>query len=89
MTLFLIESLSKVSYNSHKSCSCEKEQPVPYSVSLVKVNCSLHIIKHALTFGSDMAAELVHGQHVKGALVLVIETELVQMEKHFFIFSVQ
>ena len=53
-------------------------QSVRSSVSLIKKDCSLQIIKHLTTFDNNISTESIIEQRIETVHVLISETQCVQ-----------
>ena len=63
---------------SQECLFCNIRQFVYSSVSLVKRDCSLHIVKHISTLGENFCVGAVLEQGIKTVHVLIGETKCIQ-----------
>ena len=72
---------------SQEPLFCNTRHFVHSSVSLVKGDCSLHIVKHVCTLCNIFSAESVLEQGIKTVHVLIGETKCIQYMWQFLNFS--
>ena len=62
-----------------ESLFCNARRSVHFLVSVIKVNCSLHVIKHLSTLCNNFSTESVLEKCIQTVHVLIGETKCIQL----------